>query len=70
MSTTRSRHRSSSDPFSDPLALRANIHRPPDPPPKQYIRMPAPPRPRDNVADAIRDTVTVTPRKPTRSQTS
>jgi hypothetical protein len=68
---TRTRHRSSSDPFSDP---RANIHRAPDPPPKQHYRMAsaaAATRPRDNIADAVRDTVTVSPRRPpNRSQTT
>jgi hypothetical protein len=70
--TTRSRHRSSSDPFSDPRVA----HRVPDPPPKLYSMMPAAAtaaRPRDNIVDAVRDTVTreQIPRKvPARSYTA
>lgn len=69
---TRSRHRSSSDPFSDPRVA----HRIPDPPSKIYSKMPAAAtaaRPRDNIVDAVRDTVTreQIPRKvPARSYTA
>lgn len=62
--TTRSRHRSSSDPFSDPRL----VLRPPVPPPKHYPVMES--RPRDNILDAVRDTVSLSPRKPARSQTA
>lgn len=70
--SSRTRHRSSSDPFSDPYPRAAASHRAPDPPPKQPPKMSvATTKPRDNhIADAVRETVTVARKTPTRSQTA
>ena len=76
-SSTRTRNRSHSDPFSDPNAIN---HRAPLPPPKQHYyssNMSATATARANpppLADAIRDTVTVnrdySPRKAVRANTT
>ncbi|KAI6031700.1 Pal1 cell morphology protein-domain-containing protein [Pisolithus microcarpus] len=74
----RARHRSYSDPFSDPVyATSKPVPRlPPDPPQKHPQYNPkvfAPPKPilhRDNMADALRDTVQFRPSdQPSRSRT-
>lgn len=69
------RHRFYSDPFSDPVYASKPIPRlPPEPPPKfsAYNRRANPPKPvrhRDNMADALRDTVQVRhPDQPSRSK--
>ncbi|KAL4069666.1 hypothetical protein V8B97DRAFT_606066 [Scleroderma yunnanense] len=76
-SAQRTRHRSYSDPFSDPIYPSKPIPRlPPEPPPKfppYNHRIVVPPKPahrRDNMADALRDTVQVRhPDQPTRTRT-
>ena len=69
---SRTRHRSSSDPFSDPYPRATAPLRAPDPPPKLPPKMSvAATKPRDNhIVEAVRDTVTVSRKTPTRTQTA
>ncbi|KAG6381119.1 hypothetical protein JVT61DRAFT_5517 [Boletus reticuloceps] len=73
----RTRHRSYSDPFSDPVHQPKPVPRlPPAPPPKHppHSKMAAtnkqPPPPRDNIIEAVRDTVQLrSSEQPSRSRT-
>ncbi|KAG9314311.1 hypothetical protein JVU11DRAFT_5100 [Chiua virens] len=70
----RSRHRSYSDPFSDPVHQSKPIPRlPPEPPPKypphsKMVSTDKQPH-RDNIADAVKDTVQVRSSDPSRTRT-